>query len=113
LCCRWHELNLKMKPFRSLVAPPVPLAAEANVNALAARLMVEELTRVRAPCTAFHPHERLGLGLGLGFEANVNALAARLMVEELTRVRAPCSAFHPHERCSACDTRQQETRRVT
>lgn len=51
----WHELNLKIKPFRALVSPPVPLAHEANVNALAARLMVEELTRVCYPASPSSP----------------------------------------------------------
>ena len=68
----WHELNLKIKPFRALVSPPVPLAQEANVNALAARLMVEELTRLGLTYFCIAPGSRSS---ALAAAAGANTLA--------------------------------------
>jgi len=52
---QWKELELKIRQFESLLHAPPALAAAPNVNALWARLMVEELCRCGVTTFAIAP----------------------------------------------------------
>lgn len=52
---QWRELELKVRQFDSLLHAPAALDAAPNVNALWARLMVEELCRCGVTTFAIAP----------------------------------------------------------
>ena len=58
---QWKELELKVRQFESLLHAPPALAAAPNVNALWARLMVEELCRCGVTTFAIAPGPCRGL----------------------------------------------------
>ena len=65
---RWtQELDLKVRQFEALLRGPVALAAAPNINALHARLLVEELCRLGVSTFCIAPGVQSG-SLPCGYE---------------------------------------------